>query len=101
MGKSTVLLFTTYGIHDPPPPAHTPLMFSRQGSRIVMEGGVEPIEEGIEPGDLVFVLLETRHRTFRRLTEDSPHLAADVTVSHACIREFHSISERCLRPAGW
>ncbi|CAN0558975.1 unnamed protein product, partial [Laminaria digitata] len=56
---------------------------ARQGSRIVIEGGVEPIEEGIEPGDLVFVLRETRHRTFRRLTEESPHLTADVTVRHA------------------
>lgn len=45
-----------------------------------MEGGVDPIEEGIEPGDLVFVLRETRHRTFRRLTGDSPHLTCDVTV---------------------
>lgn len=45
-----------------------------------MEGGVDPIEEGIEPGDLVFVLRETRHRTFRRLTGESPHLTADVTV---------------------
>eukprot|EP00752_Nemacystus_decipiens_P012564 g11127.t1 len=51
------------------------------GTRIVMEGGVDPIEEGIEPGDLVFVLRETRHRTFRRLTGDSPHLTADVTVN--------------------
>lgn len=46
-----------------------------------MEGGVEPIGEGIEPGDLVFVLRETRHRNFRRLTAESPHLTADVTVS--------------------
>lgn len=46
-----------------------------------MEGGVDPIEEGIQPGDLVFVLRETRHRTFRRLTGESPHLTADITVS--------------------
>ena len=42
---------------------------------------MEPVEEGIEPGDLVFVLREAKHRMFRRLTEDSPHLAADVTAS--------------------
>ncbi|CAN0237293.1 unnamed protein product, partial [Pylaiella littoralis] len=53
------------------------------GTRIVIEGGVDPIEEGIEAGDLVFVLQETRHRTFRRLTADSPHLTADVTVTLA------------------
>ncbi|CAM9599008.1 unnamed protein product [Ascophyllum nodosum] len=53
----------------------------RSGTRIVVEGGVEPVEEGIEPGDLVFVLREAKHRMFRRLTEDSPHLAADVTVT--------------------
>lgn len=63
-----------------------PLVFSggvvlwEQGTRIVLEGGVEPLEKGIEPGDLVFVLRETRHRTFRRLREDSPHLTADITV---------------------
>ncbi|CAM9967594.1 unnamed protein product [Scytosiphon promiscuus] len=51
------------------------------GTRIVMEGGVEPIEEGIEPGDLIFMLRETRHRTFRRLTTESPHLTADITVT--------------------
>lgn len=56
-------------------------MLTRQGVRIIMEGGVEPIEEGIEPGDLVFVLRETRHRVFRRLAEESPHLTTDVTVS--------------------
>ncbi|CAM9264821.1 unnamed protein product [Ectocarpus sp. 4 AP-2014] len=53
------------------------------GTRIVMEGGVDPIEEGIQPGDLVFVLRETRHRTFRRLTGESPHLTADITVTLA------------------
>lgn len=47
----------------------------------MLEGGVEPIEEGVEAGDIVFVLREARHRTFRRLTDDSPHLTADVTVS--------------------
>ncbi|CAN0189828.1 unnamed protein product [Hapterophycus canaliculatus] len=56
------------------------------GTRIVMEGGVEPIEEGIEPGDLVFVLREARHRMFRRLTTESPHLTADITVSGCCRR---------------
>lgn len=54
---------------------------SPQGTRIVLEGAVEPAEEGIEPGDVVFVLVEARHRTFRRLSAESPHLTADITVS--------------------
>eukprot|EP00903_Cladosiphon_okamuranus_P018242 g16781.t1 len=53
------------------------------GTRIVMEGGVDPVEEGVEPGDLIFVLREARHRTFRRLTAESPHLTADITVTLA------------------
>lgn len=51
-----------------------------QGSRVVLKGGVEPLQEGIEPGDLVFIIRESRHRTFRRLTDESPHLVAEVTV---------------------